>query len=246
MMTTRSLMRLSLAATFFSAGSFASAQSAASAAGHWEGKIQYGNPPLPVTLDLSKNATGAWVGAFSVPGSTTVDVPLANIVIDSTGVRFTLALPENPSFEGTISADGKSFSGSAANSQGSARFDMTRSGEAHVSVPAPSSALPAEFEGRWEGAIDVGGQQRRIGLRFARAADGTAAGTLTAIDQGGQEFQVTTTTITGKDLQLELRALSGAYHGTLGAAGAIAGEWSQGGQKVPLTFKRVEAAAAKP
>lgn len=238
MMTTRSLLRLTFAAAIVVPCSSAPAQSAPNAAGHWEGKVLFGNPPLPVTVDLSKNAAGAWIGAFSIPGSTTVDVPLANIVIDSAGVRFTLAIPDNPSFEGTISADGKSFSGSAANSQGSARFDMTRAGEAHVNLPIPSSALSAEFEGRWEGAIDVGGQQRRIGLRFARAADGTAAGTLVAIDQGGQEFPITTTTITGKEIQFELRSLSGSYHGTLGASGEIAGEWSQGGQKVPLTFKR--------
>jgi hypothetical protein len=141
MMTTRSLTRLILAATIAVPTSFVAAQSAPSAAGHWEGKVQYGNPPLSITVDLTRSAAGAWIGSFSVPGSTTVDVPLSNLAVDSTGVRFTLALPDCPSFEGTLSVEGNSFSGTAANSQGSARFDLTRNGEAHVNVPAAGTLV---------------------------------------------------------------------------------------------------------
>ena len=220
-------------------GMAAAAQSVPSAVGHWEGKVQYGDPPLPVTVDLARNATGTWIGTFGVPGTTTADVPLENIMIDKLGVRFTLALPDKPSFEGTLADDGNALSGTAANSQGSARFDLVRKGEPHVNVPPPSSAIPEEFLGRWEGTLEVSGQPRRVGLRLVRAADSTAAGTLVSIDQGNQEFPVTTTTIAGKDIQLQVRALSGSYKGTLGAGGEIAGEWSQGGQRIVLTFKRV-------
>jgi hypothetical protein len=39
---------------------------------------------------------------------------------------------------------------------------------------------------------------------------------------------------------LEVRAVSGTYRGTMGDNGEIAGEWSEGGNKAPVVFKRVK------
>jgi hypothetical protein len=48
---------------------------------------------------------------------------------------------------------------------------------------------------------------------------------------------VTSVTIQGRQLQLEARAVSEMYRGTLGG-GEIAREWSQGSERLPLTLKR--------
>lgn len=129
---------------------------------------------------------------------------------------------------------------------GEAPFKLARNGDANVKVPPPSSALSKKFEGAWEGTHEVDRRVRRVGLKLWTAADGTAAATLIAVEHGNLEIPVTTVTIKGKDLQLEARAVSGTYRGTLGAGGEMAGEWSEGPHHFPLTFKRVSSETKKP
>jgi hypothetical protein len=217
----------------------APAQTDSKAAGHWEGKIQIPQRELAFAVDLDRNAEGAWVGSISVTGTTAADVPLATVSVDGTTVKFAANLGENASFEGTVSDDGKTISGMATNGQGSAPFQLTRTGPASVKLPAPSSAMTKEFEGVWEGAIEVNGNTVRVGLKLSAGADGKASATMIAISQGNQEFPADTVTIQGKELQVQVRAIGGSYKGTLGAGGEIAGEWSQGPASRPLTFKRV-------
>jgi hypothetical protein len=220
------------------------AQTDSKAAGHWQGKIQIPDRELGITVDLAKSAKGVWIGSMSVIGTSSMDVPLADITIEGTAVRFAANLPERASFDGQLAADGNSVSGKASNANGEAPFAITRSGEANVKVPPASSALSKEFEGNWEGTINAGGKTLRVGLKLSPAADGSATGTLIAIDQGNQQFPVTTVTIQDKELKLDVRAVAGAYHGTL-SGGEIAGEWEQGPTRVPLIFKRAAPEAKK-
>ena len=218
----------------------AAAQATPKSAGHWEGKIHMGANEVPMTVDLAKDATGAWIGAFTVPGSTQVDIPLAGITATDSSVHFVLSIQDNPSFDGRLSADGASITGTASNSQGSVAFDLARTGDAHVNVPPPSSALPKEFEGRWEGVVSVEGKQLRLALVLATGLNGKATGTLISLDQGNQEFAASTVTIDQKKLTFESRAISSVYTGTLGDDGAITGEWSQGGVRLALIMRRAE------
>lgn len=224
-------------ATVFAIAS-ARAQTMPKAVGHWEGKIHMGEKDIPMNVDLSKNAAGAWIGTFTIPGSTQADVPLSNIFADDMAVRFTLNLQDNPSFEGKLSAEGNSISGTASNSQGSVNFDLARTGEAHVNVPPPSSALPKEFEGRWEGTIAVNGQSLRLAVILAPNADGTGGGTIVSLDQGNQSFPASTVVVQGKELNIESRAVGAKLHGILGDNGEITAEWSQGTAKFSITLKR--------
>ena len=227
-------------------GAIGLAQTDSKATGHWEGKIQIPNRELGITVDLGRSPKGVWIGSMSVLGSAAVDVPLDSITVEDTAVRFTASLPEHASFDGHLSADASSLSGTASNAEGEAPFELTRNGEANVKVPPASSALSKEFEGTWEGTLDAGGKVRRVGLKLSPAAEGTATATVISVDKGNLEIPVTTVTLKGKELQLEARAVSGTYRGTLGAGGEIAGEWSEGPNHFPLTFKRVSSEAKKP
>jgi hypothetical protein len=222
---------------------FGAAEAPPKAAGHWEGKIQLSAKELRISVDLASTAQGIWAGSMSVLGSTALDVPLQGIAVDDASVRFSALLPEHASFEGHLSAEGV-LAGMASNAEGDAPFQLTRTGEPNVRVPAPSSALTKDFAGAWEGAIQTGGATRRVGLKLAPAADGSAMATLIAGDKN-TEIPVTTVTITGSQLQLEARAVSGTFRGALGSEGDISGEWQQGPNRISLTFRRVPQAAAK-
>ncbi|HEV8410905.1 MAG TPA: hypothetical protein VGQ30_10370 [Gemmatimonadaceae bacterium] len=232
-------LTLAIALAAFTAG--AAAQSAPKAAGHWEGTVQYGNPPLSFALDLSRDASGAWAGSFSVAGSTSgAGIPVSNITATDAGVTFSISVGDVATFDGKFSADGTTLTGSASNSQGSAPFDAKRTGDARVAPPPPpSTALPKEFEGRWEGAVEAAGQRVRIAMKLSTGADGKAAATLISIDQGGQEFAASTVTVDGKKLNVEVRSIAGTYAGTLGDNGELAGDWTQGGVKLALVLKKM-------
>ena len=215
--------------------------------GHWQGRIQIPEHQLGITVDLARSPKGAWIGSITVTGSSSVDVPLTDIMVENAAVRFVANLPERASFDGHLSADGSSLSGTAANAAGDAPFQLARSGEAKVSVPPPSSVLSKEFEGAWEGTLDSDGRVRKIGLRLSPSADGTAIATfIAATERGSLEIPATTVTINGKDLQVELRSVSGTYRGTLGAGGEIVGEWAERANRLALTFKRGSSDLKKP
>ena len=72
---------------------------------------------------------------------------------------------------------------------------------------------------------------------------GNAEPSVVVVDAGDPEIPVTTVTLHGKELTLDVRSISGSYRGTLAASGEIIGEWSERTQKVPLTFKRAAAVA---
>jgi hypothetical protein len=210
---------------------------AADPSGHWEGRIQMPNHELPVIVDLAKSAAGDWIGSVSIPDSIT-DVPLIDIVVSERAVRFSAALPGKTTFDGNLSAGAAGVAGSVSNAEGAVPFQLTRAGEASVKLPPPSSALPKAFSGTWEGAVDHDGKSRRVLIRLWPAADGTALGAIVAVDQGNLEIPATTVTVHDNELALDVRALSGTYRGTLGADGAIAGEWLERSARLPLTVRR--------
>ncbi len=248
----RTAMRLVVSSALFAAATAAGAQSPlpvpapapaqASAqpktAGHWEGAIHMGQD-IPMALDLAKSAAGAWVGTFSIP-SAQISVPLGDVKADDANVHFTIDIQEVATFEGTLSPAGDRINGSASSSQGSTQFELTRTGDAKIVAPLPSTALPKEFEGRWEGAATVGGNTLRLAMVLSTGADGKAAATIIPLDKGAAGFPASTVKFDGMDISVIVSAIGGSYAGTLGPYGDIGGDWTEAGMKVPLVFRKVK------
>jgi hypothetical protein len=222
------------------------AQPAPGLAAHWEGEIQIPERELHISLDLAKNSKGEWTGSFSIPSMDIIDAPLTGISVKDISVRFGLGL-SSTSFDGTLSQDSTGLAGTATSEKGPAPFQLKRNGEANVKLPPPSTPLSKDFEGAWEGTLDIPGGPLRAVLKLARGSDGTATGTLISVDQGGQEFPITTITQKEKQLQFEIRVIRAKYTGTLDDSGAeIAGEYALPNLNLPLVFKRPAAAITKP
>jgi hypothetical protein len=212
---------------------------AATAAGHWEGKIQIPDHELSIAVDLAQTPSGAWIGSLSIAGSSTEDVPLLKIIVSGAGVQFTASLPGEASFAGVLSSDATTLAGKVSNAEGAVPFQLARTGEANVKVPPPSSPSSRDFEGKWEGALEVGGQLKLIRLMMSSAPDGTATAVLVSV-ANNVEIPVTTVTIQGKTLALEARAVGGVFRGALGPEGEITGEWTEKTVRAPLIFKRAK------
>ena len=220
------------------------AQPASPGSGHWEGAAQTPNGDMVMMVDLAKNSAGVWIGSMSLPAGNVIDVPLTKVSVENNTVRFAMAeMPGAPSFEGKLSADANDLSGTATSPGGTVPFQLKRKGDANVKLPQASSGLSKDFEGPWEGAIEAGGNRLRVVMKLARAADGSATGTMVSVDQGNQEIPISAVTVNDKQLQLDVRAIGGTYRGTLGADGEIDGNWTQGPGTLPLHLKRAPAGA---
>lgn len=221
------------------------AQAPIDASGHWEGTLKAPNGEVGISVDLARNEKQAWIGHFSFIGQGPQELPLESISAGGATVSFNVSgIPGGLKFEGKLDRETKAISGSVTAEGKSASFELKRTGEAKVVTPPPSTALAKEFEGKWDGVLQVGqtGQTYRVILRLNSGSDGRAAGTLTSVDQGAVEIPIGTIAQSGNNLEFEIKAIGGKYSGTMNEAkDQISGNWSQAGHTAPLVYKKAAA-----
>jgi hypothetical protein len=218
------------------------AQSARDASGHWEGAIQVPGKDIAIQVDLAKSNKGEWMGAIDIPSQNAKGFPLSSIAVKGSSVAFVMkGIPGDPSFDGTLSANGKSLSGNFTQGGAALTFALKRTADARIETRAKSTSITKTLEGTWEGTLDAGAKHMRLILKMLNQADGTAGGTIVSVDE--REVEIPLTTITQKDsrLKLELNSIGAAYSGEL-KDDELVGEWTQGPGNLPLTFKH----SAKP
>ena len=218
------------------------AQTGIDPSGHWEGTIQLPEMAVNVEIDLTKNSKGELAGTFSQPAQSIKGLPLSTVAVESRSVRFVVrGGPEPATFEGALSADGHSLTGTIAQSGASIPLNLTRTGDARIAPPPKSAAIGKELEGTWNGTLDLGGRQMRIVLKMSNQPDGTAAGTVVSADGSGVEIPIGMTQ-KASTLTIDVASVGASYVGVLNEAGTeLAGTWTQGPGSLPLTFKRAGA-----
>jgi len=91
--------------------------------------------------------------------------------------------------------------------------------------------------GNWQGTL--AGAGRRIVIKVTND-DGKLKAVFYGIDQGGQPIAITSISLTGNTVSLEIKPLDWTYSGTLNPDGnSISGSRTQGGQALALNLQRV-------
>jgi fermentation-respiration switch protein FrsA (DUF1100 family) len=99
-------------------------------------------------------------------------------------------------------------------------------------------------EGVWQGALEIGSTKLRIVFNLSKSADGSLTGTLDSPDQGATGLKLDTVKVENGKLFVELKMVGGSFTGAVSPDGSeIAGQWSQGGNSLPLVLKKTEKAA---
>ena len=114
-----------VAALLLVAAPFARAQAPADPSGHWEGSVQIPGTELNIEVDLAKNSQGGITGTLG--SSDQKGFPLATAAIEGQSISFHARLDQP--FEGILSADGQSISGTATLEGFSLPFRLTRTGD---------------------------------------------------------------------------------------------------------------------
>jgi hypothetical protein len=136
--------------------------------GHWSGTIDTPVGALVMELDLDKAADG-WVGSVSIPAQNASGLPLEKITfVDGKGTFHLKGGPGDPTWTGTLSADGKTLDGTFTQGTQSLPLKFSRTGEAKVELPKASVAVAPQFLGKWEGTVNFG-----VPLRLTLAISNT-------------------------------------------------------------------------
>ena len=102
-------------------------------------------------------------------------------------------------------------------------------------------ALPTfaqEIAGDWQGTVKAPGGELRLIVKIGESASGGWKATVYSIDQSPNPVPVSSVTLLGSNLTLNIEAVRGTYEGKLSADGnTITGTWNQG-SAFPLELRR--------
>jgi len=114
-------------------------------------------------------------------------------------------------------------------------------GALFTAILTTAAAAQADITGQWRGTI---AGQYRVVVDIGKGADLALHGTLTSLDQGGVVIPIDSIGFDGRHtIHFDWKTIGASFDGDLDG-GEIAGNWQQGGARVPLTFRRPGAAAA--
>jgi len=106
---------------------------------------------------------------------------------------------------------------------------------------AAAGADAPKIEGDWSATLSAGGNTLRLLLHVTKSGEQLKA-TLDSLDQGATGLAVDTIDATGGKLKFAMNAINASYEGDWDAAASeFRGTWSQGGNSLPLNWKRDEA-----
>jgi dipeptidyl aminopeptidase/acylaminoacyl peptidase len=102
------------------------------------------------------------------------------------------------------------------------------------------------FEGSWQGTLEAGGTKLRLVLTVTKSDAGAYAGKVDSLDQGAT-IPIDIITVNGDAVRLEVKSPAIVFEGTLNKERTeLTGTFTQGDQKLPLSFKRSDQADSAP
>jgi hypothetical protein len=207
--------------------------------GHWSGSVEVPNQILSMEVDLDKGPNG-WIGSISIPEQKASGIPLDTITFANGKCTFHLkGAPGDPTFTGTLSADGKTMTGDFTQGPGTFPFKFSRTGDPKVDVAKASPAVAKDFLGTWEGTLE--GPGLRLVLKMSNDGGGAKA-VLISVDQGGTEIPVSAIDQKDAKLTLLVKMVGGQYEAEINKEGSeLNGTWTQGGNGLPLKLKKAAA-----
>ncbi len=212
--------------------------------GHWSGSVEVPNQTLAMEVDLDKGPNG-WIGSISIPVQNASGIPLNAITVADGKCTFHIkGAPGDPTFTGTLSADGKTMAGDFTQGLGTFPFKFTRTGDPRVEEVKASPAVAKDFLGTWEGTLE--GPGLRLVLKMSNDAGGAKA-VLISVDQGGAEIPVSAIDQKESKLMLSVKMVGGRYEAEINKEGSeLNGTWTQGGNGLPLKLKKAAVQDKKP
>ena len=172
------------------------------------------------------------------------DRPISKFVYKYPLVRVELK-PLDSAYEATVNADATEISGTFKTGDRQTPLVLKRTTEPDA-VPEPLAEgdfVPrrdSDLQGYWKGTLKAGNQSLHLNVKIAEPVKGTFRAELDNVDQGhpGQPMSVS---YDPPNVKLPVMTGSGMFEGRLNENDTeINGDWVEGGQHYPMTFKRAD------
>jgi dienelactone hydrolase/sRNA-binding carbon storage regulator CsrA len=207
--------------------------------GSWQGTLEAGGAKLRLVVTVTKSDAGVYAGKLESldQGAT---IPIDTITVKGDAVRFEIKSPAIV-FEGTLNKERTELTGMFTQGDQKIPLTLKHSEPAAVTPPAVKG-----FEGSWQSILDAGGQKLRLAVTVSKSDAGVYTGKFESLDQAAT-IAIDTITVNGDAVRFEIKSPSIVFEGALSKERTeLTGTFSQGGQHIPLTFKRSEAPAVTP
>ena len=211
--------------------------------GRWQGHAQVPGRPLALTVDLARNAAGAWVGSIIVPELNIKGAPLTDISDEGGHVAFAIKTSADPSagqaaFRGKMDS-GRTMDGDFSLGGNTAKFELKKVGAASVDFPLPGTPLDKAFEGKWIGEYVFTGVPRHVTMTFTNNAGGPASAKFVIVGKKTTDVPVDLVRQDAALVVVQSNAYQITYEGRLHKdTGQITGTFTQGPYEVPLNLHR--------
>ena len=203
--------------------------------GDWNGTLKTGMGELRLVLHVTKNPDGTFKSTLDSVDQGASGIPVAATTLKDSTLSLQVDAVKG-TYEGKVNADASEITGTW--SQGTA-MELTFHRGVVAQKPDPKPIAPSDIDGKWLGVLDTGLAKLRLVLHITNTDQGLMA-TMDSLDQNAKGIPVTTMTRNASSLKFEMKVISGAYDGTIGAdRNSFAGTWTQLGKSWPLEFKRL-------
>jgi uncharacterized protein len=204
--------------------------------GDWQGTLKAGGAELRLVLHIAKNADGSFKATLDSIDQGANGIPVTSISLKDSKLSFTVDAVHG-TYDGKVTADANEISGTWT--QGQPLPLNFKRGAAPVKIEH-KPAKPSDIDGAWLGTLDAGAVKLRVVFHITNTEDGLTA-TLDSPDQGQSGIPVTSVTREGASLKLEVKSIAGVFEGKISSdLSTVEGTWTQMGNPMPLTLKRVK------
>jgi hypothetical protein len=216
--------------------------------GYWLGKLDMpGGPSSRIGLKVGRGSDLSYSVLLDILDRGALDIEARQATQTNGSFRFEWPLLEIV-FEGKLDEDGNKLTGSWRQNKRAVAASFERLDQPATVLPPNVSFTPegkADIRGRWKGTLDVPNTKLRLVIRIGRTPDGTLAGTLSSLDQGGGELPMSSGSISNQVVKLEWKSINGVFKGSLNQEGTVLdGHWEQMGPPLVLKLERDQTAPA--
>ena len=211
-----------LATAFYGLPAVAQTPTSQNLAGDWRGTLGAGATSLPLVLHLTAASDGKLSATLDSPSQGGYGIPGSNVQIS--GSNFSFEVPSvHGSYTGTVSADGKTISGT---------WTQGKSLPLVLKQTATAAELaqvkPSPIDGDWMGVLSTGDASLRLVFHFHAGPGDKIDGAVDSLDQGAMGLPFSVVKLEGRSLSLGVPNVGAIYKATLSADGnKLSGTWVQ-------------------
>jgi len=202
--------------------------------GEWYGELKAPSATVTVVFRFETTEKGEFVGSEEVP-----DQKIKGILVTEANFsdgKLSFIVP-NAEYKGKITGD--EFTGEVIEEgSNNAPIPFTLKKGKYV-PPSYSLNLPKEtmktLSGKWKGKLG----NYTLVFRFEKNEKGEFLGLIDSPDTSTKDIQITEASLSGSNLTLKVKLVNAEFNGEL-SKDSLDGEWTQGGQNIPLILKKGE------